>query len=245
MITGLVLPSVAAAQDAAPAPASSPAPVSPPADADTLPPDAHIEIAPQPPPATVTDAPTDATPEAIAEAPPPRPRRKGLVLETTLGVLGIGGQFRHVATPAYWFHAQLGYELSNWLMVFGEGELAFTETTVSQNESAAKAFAMWGFGAGARATFHATPSFAVFVQGELDGITADVPHNELTILGYKNAETLGLSVGGRLGVNWYQIDRHLALTAQIGARDAVGFAKVAASDTPLMWDGALGISYTF
>jgi len=73
-----------------------------------------------------------------------------------------------------------------------------------------------------------------------------VPHNALTVLGFRNAESLGLSVGGRVGVQWYQIDRHMALTAQVGARDALGFAKVAsAGDTPIMWDAALGLGYTF
>jgi hypothetical protein len=42
------------------------------------------------------------------------------------------------------------------------------------------------------------------------------------------------------------IDRHLALTAQGGVRDALGFEKVVGgADTPLMWDAALGLRYTF
>jgi hypothetical protein len=241
ILTGLAacvaMPSVAAAQD--------PAQPAPPA-ADVLPPDAHIEIAPQPPPPVVTDAPTDVGPEGLAEAPPPRPHRKGLVLESTLGVLGFAGQFRHVAPPGYWLHAQLGYEITSWLMLFGEGELAFTETSESQDASHSKAFALWAFGGGARATIHATQRVAFFAQGEIDGMLADVPHNALTILGFRNAESLGASFGVRAGVEWYQIDRHLALTAQAGVRDATGFAKVAsAGDTPIMWDGALGLRYTF
>jgi hypothetical protein len=236
VLTGLAVPSAAAAQEPAP-----------PAGSDTLPADAHIEIAPQPPAPTVTEAPSDVGPEGLVEAPPPRARRKGLVLESTLGVLGFGGQFRHVAPPAYWLHAQLGYEVTNWLMLFGEGELAFTDTGESQQESNSKVLPLWGFGAGARATFHATPRVGFFAQGEIDGLSADVPHNELTVLGFRNAESLGLSVGGRVGVQWYQIDRHMALTAQVGARDATGFAKVAttAGDTPIMWDAALGLGYTF
>ena len=140
------MPSAAAAQEPAPPPGS-----------DTLPADVHIEIAPQPPAPTVTEAPSDVGPEGLVEAPPPRARRKGLVLESTLGVLGFGGQFRHVAPPAYWLHAQLGYEVTNWLMLFGEGELAFTDTGESQQESNSKVLPLWGFGGGARATFHAMP----------------------------------------------------------------------------------------
>jgi hypothetical protein len=235
MVSGLAVSSVAAAQESAPA-----------GGPDTLAPDAHIEIAPTPPAPVATEAPTDLGGAAIAEAPPPRPRRKGLVLESTLGVLGFAGQFRHVAPPAYWLHAQLGYEVTSWLMLFGEGELGFTQTSESQDESHTKAFSLWGVGGGARATFHATPRVGFFVQGAIDGLVADVPHNALTVLGFRNAESLGLSLGARVGVEWYQIDRHLALTAQLGGRDATGFAKVAAGgDTPLMWDAALGLRYTF
>ncbi len=238
ILASLAVPAAASGQE--------PAPTTAPAGAEALPPDTHIEIAPQPTEAKPLDAPSDVGPEGLVEAPPPRPRRKGLVLESTLGVLGFAGQFRHIAPPAYWLHALLGYEAFDWLMVFGEGELAFTDTSESQDPSHTKAFPLWGFGGGARATFHATPRFAAFVQGEIDALAADVPHNALTVLGFRNAETLAPSFGARIGVDWYQIDRHLALTAQVGARDATGFAKVVAtSDTPIMWDGALGLSYTF
>jgi hypothetical protein len=238
IITGLAVSSAAAAQDA-PAPAA-------PAATDTLAPDAHIDIAVQPPAPTVTEAPTDVGAEGLVEAPPPRPHGKGLVLESTLGVLGFGGQFRHVAPPAFWLHGQLGYDVTNWLMLFGEGELAFTATSESQDESAAMAFPLWGFGGGARATFHPTTRFAFFLQGQVDGLAADVPHDSLAILGYRNAETPGASFGARVGVEWYQIDRHMALIAQIGGRDALGFAKVGSTgDAPIMWDAAVGLSYTF
>lgn len=218
-----------------------------PADTNVLPPDAHIEIAPQPPePKAPPEAPTDVGAEGIAEAPPPRARHKGLVLESTLGVLGFVGQFRHVAPPAFWLHAQLGYEVLDWFMIFGEGELAFTDTGESQDASRSIAFPLWGVGGGARATAHATPRFALFGQGQVDGLAAAVPHNALTVLGFRKAESLAASFGVRVGAEWYQIDRHLALCVTIGARDAQGFAKVtAASDTPIMWDAALGIRYTF
>ncbi len=210
-------------------PATARAQDSPPEGGETLSPDAHVEISTQPPDAkgdaNATGAPSDSGPEGPAEAPPPPPHRKGLVLESTLGVLGFAGQFRHVAPPAYWLHAQLGYELTPWLMAFGEGELAFTDTSEAQSASADMAFAMYGFGGGARATLHPSQRVGLFLQGEVGALSANVPHNSLTILGFKDAETLSFSFGARIGVVWYQVDRHLALTAQVGARDAVGFAK--------------------
>ena len=234
-----MVPAAAAAQDAPP-PAA-------PAAGTELSPDAHIDISTEAPSDKVEpEGPSDAGPAALAEAPPPRPRKKGLVLESTLGVLGFVGQFRRVAPPASWLHAQLGYEVASWLMLFGEGELAFTDTGQSQDESHTLAFPLFGFGGGARATLHASPRFALFGQGQIDALAADVPHNALSILGFRNAESLAPSFGVRLGVEWYQIDRHLALSAQVGARDASGFAKVAAAtDAPIMWDAAIGLRYTF
>jgi hypothetical protein len=211
----------------------------------TLAPDAHIDISTSAPEGKTGEADT-TLPTPPAEAPPPRPHKKGLVLEATAGVLGFMGQFRHVAPPAYWMHMQLGYEVLSWLMVFGEGELAFTDTGVSQDESHTMAFPMWGFGGGLRATIHPTDRFAFFLQGEGGALTAYVPRNSLSILGYRNAEGLNGSVGGRIGLEWYHLDRHIALTAQGGVRDALGFAKlVGGADLPLMWDASAGFRYTF
>jgi hypothetical protein len=205
----------------------------------TLSPDAQVQIAPTPPEGQVT------LPTPPPEAPPPRPRSKGLVLEATMGALGFAGRFRHVAPPAYWMHTQLGYELFPWLMVFGEGELAYTTTGEAADESHAIAFPVWGFGGGARATLHATARVAAFLQGDAGALTAYVPHGALAVLGFTDAESLNLQLGGRAGLEWYQIDRHLALTLQAGLRDATGFARFAVADTPVMWDASAGLRYTF
>jgi hypothetical protein len=208
----------------------------------TVAPDAQIDISTTPEEAPAAPA---AGTGAFAEAPPPRPRRKGLVLESSVGVLGFAGQFAHVAPPAYWMQLQLGYEVTDWLMFFGEGELAFTGTNEQQDASQVFQFPIWGFGAGARATIHASPRVAIFVQAQLDALTADVPHDALTILGFRNAESLNPSIGARAGIEWYQVDRHVALCVEGGARDATGFAKVTTNDFPLMWESAFAIRYVF
>jgi hypothetical protein len=174
------------------------------------------------------------------------PHKKGLVLEGSLGAMSFLGQFRHVAPTAMWLHTQLGYEVLSWLMLFGEGELFFTDTSEAQDELKQTAFAVWGFGGGVRATIHATERVAIFLQGELGALKADVKKNTLGVLGFRDAESLNASFGFRLGVEWYQIDRHFALGLSTGLRDAQGFARNAAkSDTPLMWDASATIRYTF
>jgi hypothetical protein len=222
-------------------PASAQEPAAPP----TLAPDAQVTIATTPPEGKTGEA--DSTlPTAPPEAPPPRPHKKGVVLEQTLGVLGFLGHFGQVAPPGFWMHMQLGYEIFNWLMVFGSGELAMTSTGVSQGPSTVMAFPIYGFGGGLRVTIHVTDRFAFFVEGEGGALTAYVPHDSLEILGYRDADGLNGQVGGRLGLEWYQIDRHLALTAQGGVRDALGFERVVGgADLPLMWDASGGLRYTF
>ena len=213
-----------------------------------LSPDARVDVAVTPPEGKTSEADT-TLPTPPPEAPPPRPHRKGLVLETTLGALAFVGDFRHVAPPAPWLHGQLGYEIFDWLMVFGEAELAFTDTSETDDPSHSSAFPLFGFGGGLRGTVHFTPRVAMFLQGEAGAIEALVPRDTLANLGYAKAETFALDFGGRLGFEWYQIDRHLALVAQGGVRDAPSFARtlfgVASSNLPLMWDAAGGLRYTF
>jgi hypothetical protein len=203
----------------------------------------QLDISPEtlearPPPAPATDSAT--------EGPPERPRRPGIVLGSTLGVLGFAGNFRHVAPPAYWLHGQLGYEVTRGVLLYVGGDLAWTDTSESQAEANALAVVMWGFGGGVRGTVYFNERIAGYAEAEVGALTADVKHDELTVLGFRNAENVNPAAGGRLGIEWYQMDRHLALYVAGGARYAEGFARVVGpSDFPLVWDAGLGVRYTF
>lgn len=230
-------PRAAHAQEGPSAPAPPPSPPASP-EAPITANQVHLE-------SDTSTAPTTTIPEAPPEAPPPLPRHKGFVTEGGLGGMGFFGQFRHVAPTAPWLHLQFGYEFFRWLMVFAEGELGYTDTSEAQDPTHSFAFAIYGFGAGLRGTVHLSDRVALFAQGSLDAMKADVPRGALQLLGYKNAESLSAAFGGRLGVEWYQMDRHLALGLAIGARDATGFAKVGKSDAGLMADASALIRYTF
>jgi hypothetical protein len=105
---------------------------------------------------------------------------------------------------------------------------------------------MWGFGGGARGTVHASDRVAFYTQAEVGLLTSLVAHGALAILGYRNAESLNPQFGARAGAEWYQVDRHMALTVSVGGRLAEGFSKTGGqADTPLMWDASLGLRYTF
>jgi hypothetical protein len=184
-------------------------------------------------------------PDVPLEAPPPPPRKKGFVVETQLGALGFVGKFGQIAPPAYWLHGQFGYEIFRWLMVFGEGELAFTTTGNEADATKSRAVPIFGFGGGARATIHFSDRVAIYAQGNLDAMMADVPYHALAVLGYSALESLAPVVGGRLGFEWYQMNPHIALALSGGSRFAPGFARTGGGDTSLLWDAEAGLRYTF
>ena len=198
---------------------------------------------------TLTTLPTAenaAQKRSVEDAPPPPPYKKGVVIETSLGVLDFLGQFRKVAPPAPWLHLHAGYEIFQWLMVFGEAELFFTDTSNAQNPPKTHTFPAFGFGGGVRGTYRVTPRVGIFLEGNVGVLEADIAKGALTNIGYKNAESFNPYIGGHVGAEWYQLDRHLGLAVLIGMRDLTGFKKqIGPSDTPLALDGGLALRYTF
>lgn len=202
---------------------------------------AQVDLNKDAKPATAED-PTAPPPEA----PPPPPYKKTLVLDTNAGALFFLGQFRKVAPPAPWFHTQLGYEIFKFLMVFGEGELAFSDTSNKQGPPRTRAFPMFGFGGGARFTIRFTDRFGIYAQGSAGMMKAHVATNALGSIGFRGAEDLDLYLAARLGVEWYQIDRHFALGLTGGLRSMRGFEKTGTTqDTPLAMDAGLALRYAF
>ena len=178
------------------------------------------------------------------EAPPPAPYKKTVVLDASVGVLAFLGKFGHVAPPGPLLRVQLGYEIFRWLMVFGEGELAFTDTSNREPPPDTRAFPLFGFGGGARATVHPHRRVGLFRQGDAGALKADIKTNALGILGFRDAESLGFSVGGRLGVEWYQVDRHFAIGLNAGFRVPTNFARSDGGGA-LALDGGAAIRYAF
>lgn len=195
---------------------------------------------------TLPAADVSKPPPSLDEPPPVQPHKNGLVLQSSLGTMGFVGQFRKVAPPSPWLKLQVGYEPFKILMVFAEGDLFFADTSNLQNPPKTHAFAAFGFGGGLRGTVHVTEPVAIFLEADVGLTKADIAKSALANIGYKNAESLNPYFGGHLGVEWYQIDRHLALGLAGGVRDLTGFKRtIGASDTPLVWDGALSLRYTF
>lgn len=196
----------------------------------------------------IADAQKDQStlPTAPPEAPPPPPRRKGWVLEQSLGAVGFAGKFGSLTGhPAIWLQTQFGYEIFKVLMVFASGDVAFTDTGSSVGPSENHPFPLLAFGGGVRLTIPFTPRVGMYVQGALGGDVAYVASGVLANSGFANAESLGFQLGGRAGLEWFQTNRHIALGVSGGARYMLNLAYEAGGDLPLAWDATLDLRYTF
>ncbi len=183
--------------------------------------------------------------EGASEGPRVLPRRYGVVIESSIGARGFVGDFGKITPPGLLLRVHAGVEIFRWLMPFAEGDLGMTDTSSSQDGSKVRAFPIFSFGGGLRFTVRPTERVGLFVEGSAGGTKAEVPANSLAVLGFRNAESLGLYAGGRIGVEWYQRDRHLALGIHGGARDAFGFKKTIQGTLPLAIDGVLALRYAF
>jgi hypothetical protein len=176
------------------------------------------------------------------DAPEPPPRRHGVVFEGSIGALGHLGNMRDVSPVSPWFRLQVGYELLDWLMLFGQGDVALSSTSLAHRPPAERTYALFGAGGGARATWAAFHSVSFYLQGEagVSSVTEDV----LSTYGYPDADRLRPFAGGALGVEWYQLSPHYALSVSGGARDYFqNFERIHGSRPPWVWFSSVAIRY--
>jgi len=179
-----------------------------------------------------------------AEAPPPPPRKKGFVLESSMGVLGQVGSLKHIIPNAPWFGVHFGYEPLRALMVFAESDLFVASTSYAHQPPPPRSFAFWNVGGGVRLTLKPNDRFGVYVQGSLGGgrATEDV----LKLYGYRHADSLGFYQSAELGLEWYQVNPHLALVAHGGVRNYPrNLVRDRDNGAPMTWLSSAGLRYTF
>lgn len=184
--------------------------------------------------------------DADADLAPPElpPRRHGVVVEGSAGALGHLGNMRDVSPVAPWFRLQVGYELFDWLMLFGQGDVALSSTSYAQRPPDKRSYALFAFGAGARLSWQPFSAVGFFLQG--DAGFASVDEDVLVTYGYPDADRLRPFVGGFLGVDWFQLSPHYALSVGGGARDYFqNFERVYGTRPPIAWLGSVAIRYTF
>ena len=180
---------------------------------------------------------------AELEAPPPPPRRHGLVIEGSVGALGHLGDMKHVSPVSPWFRLQVGYELFDWLLLSGQGDVALSNTGFAHSPPDQRSYALFGFGVGARVAWQPWSALGFYLQG--DGGLSSISEDVLSSYGYRDAAELRPYVGGTLGVEWFQINPHYGLAAYGGVRDYVqNFERTNGAQPPIAWVSGLAIRYT-
>ncbi len=188
---------------------------------------------------------SDGGPVDPLDAPPPAPRRHGLVLETGIGAVGHIGPLKHIVPVAPRFEIRVGVEPLDWLMIFGEGDLVVASTSYASHPPPPRAYTHYGFGGGLRFTIELTERLGVLAQGSV-GASRVSEQNVLSIYGFPDADEWNLHLGGGLGVEWYQVNSHLALAAHAGVRSyGNGLSRDGSSDPPLAWLANTEIRYAF
>jgi hypothetical protein len=191
----------------------------------------------------------DAAPDAAGpdnaelEAPLPAPRARGFVIEGGVGALGHLGDMQNVSPISPWFRLQLGYELFDWLMLFGEGDVALSTTRFAHRPPEQRSYALFGAGLGARLAWQPVDVLGFYLQGDagLSSVSEDV----LASYGYPDADRLRPYVGGGIGIEWFQISPHYALSWFGGARDYLqNFERTYGTRPPLVWLSGLSVRYT-
>jgi hypothetical protein len=187
---------------------------------------------------------TDASANDEELAPPPPPRHKGFVVESSIGVFGQLGTMKNVSPLAPWFRLQFGFEPLKWLMAFAETDLMVANTSYAPQPPPPRTYALYGFGGGLRFTVKPSDRVGLYLQASIGA--AAVNNDVLRVYGYQNANSLNLYEAGELGVEWYQVDPHLALALHGGLRSyAAGFERQFSTQTALAWVSGIALRYTF
>jgi hypothetical protein len=179
------------------------------------------------------------------ETPLPAPREHGLVVESGLGFVSQVGSLKHIAPTAPWFQVRLGYEIFDWMMPFLEADIAFANTSYATAPPPPRSYFHYGAGAGLRFTIPIGDIIGILAQGSL-GLAAVSEQNVLSIYGFPDADEPNLYVGGELGVEWYQVNPHLALAAHGGVRSyGGGLTRDRGTDPPIALLGSASLRYAF
>lgn len=176
-------------------------------------------------------------------APALEARKRGWVIAGGVGALGHLGDMRHVSPIAPWFRLHLGYELFDWLMLLGEGDVALASTSYARRPPDTRSYAVYAIGAGARLAWQLGSAIGLYVQAS--GGLASVNEDVLASYGYRDADRFRPYGGGELGIEWYQVSPHYALAAHGGVRDYFQtFQRDNGQAPPLAWTSGLSLRYT-
>lgn len=188
--------------------------------------------------------PVDNATPGPEEAPPPPPRKHGVTVESSVGAMSHLGPLSHITPTSPWFHLKVGFEPWRWLLAFAETDLTFSNTSYAHPPPPARTYRLYGFGGGVRGTLAFSERFGAYVEGS--GGLAETSADVLEIYGYRKATKWSPYFGGQLGLDWYPVNPHLALSLHGGVRSyQSGLRRERSNEMALLALGGLALRYTF
>lgn len=154
------------------------------------------------------------------------------------------GPLRNVSPTSPRFHLKLGFEPLKFLLVFAETDLTISNTSYAHPPPPPRTYHLLGFGGGLRFTVAFAERFGAHVEGSAG--LAEVSSDVLEIYGYSHATQLKPYVGGLLGLDWYPLNPHLAVSLQGGVRSyQSGLRRQRSSSAALALLSGISLRYTF
>jgi hypothetical protein len=130
-------------------------------------------------------------------------------------------------------------------MPFLEADVAFASTAYAPRPPPERSYFHYGAGAGVRVTIPVGRVLAVLAQGSF-GFSRVSEQNVLSVYGFPDADEPTLYLDGELGLEWYQVNPHLALAVHGGVKHyGAGLTRDRGSDPPIAAVGSMNLRYAF
>jgi len=166
----------------------------------------------------------------------------GVFVEATLGGRGFVNGIGELADGGPWATIGIGYEILDWLhiLVSAEGSM---HNTSAPAPPARTAFELLGGNAALRLQANFTEAFAMWISGQFGVLVATT--DVLSLYGYQDSTTIGISYGGELGIDWHFRARHHSIGLLGGVRHFPSLERTGGPGPALGIHGSAYLRYAF
>jgi hypothetical protein len=179
----------------------------------------------------------------VTAAPPVAPFKRGPLVEGGIGVYAPVGRIKNLVAPGPMMRVALGWDFKKWFGIFGAFDSAFLSTGRAPPPPGERAFVLWGFGAGLRASLGIGERVRIPLKIEL-GMHKAADGGVLASYGYTSAADFGFSYGATLGIEYRAVSRHFGILLEGGVRNDTALEYPTKSQAPMAIVGTLGVHYT-
>ena len=141
----------------------------------------------------------------------------GFFLEVSVGGRGFVGGVGRISSPGPFAAIGFGYEILDWLFVRVIGDVSFHETAAPAPPGTSVFELVSGLGE-VKVQLHPTAEFGVWLAGQAGIVIATT--DVLALYGMQDANSVGFTWGGDLGLDAHFRSRHYSIGVHGGVRGA-------------------------